>query len=107
MCIRDRLNLSKNAFQAMEKTERKELLIRLEAKGDDMICLQVSDTGCGIGDDAMQKIFEPFYTTKGSRQEMCIRDSDDTFDKIDLDGLLRDGRVVGVLLYELLSKRCV
>ena len=29
-----------------------------------MICLQVSDTGCGIGDDAMQKIFEPFYTTK-------------------------------------------
>lgn len=62
------LNLSKNAFQAMEKTERKELLIRLEAKGDDMICLQVSDTGCGIGDDAMQKIFEPFYTTKGSRQ---------------------------------------
>ena len=62
------LNLSKNAVQAMEKTERKELLIRLEAKGNDMICLQVSDTGCGIGDDAMQKIFEPFYTTKGSRQ---------------------------------------
>ena len=62
------LNLSKNAFQAMEKTERKELLIRLDAKGKDMICLQVSDTGCGIGDDAMQKIFEPFYTTKGSRQ---------------------------------------
>ena len=62
------LNLSKNAFQAMEKTERKKLLIRLEAKGNDMICLQVSDTGCGIGDDAMQKIFEPFYTTKGSRQ---------------------------------------
>ncbi len=62
------MNLCKNAFQAMEKTERKELLIRLEAKGYDMICLQVSDTGCGIGDDAMQKIFEPFYTTKGSRQ---------------------------------------
>ena len=55
------MNLCKNAFQAMEKTERKELLIRLEAKGYDMICLQVSDTGCGIGDDAMQKIFEPFY----------------------------------------------
>ena len=62
------MNLCKNAFQAMEKTERKDLLIRLEAKGNDMICLQVSDTGCGIGDDAMQKIFEPFYTTKGSRQ---------------------------------------
>ncbi len=62
------MNLCKNAFQAMDKTDRKELLIRLEAEGSDMICLQVSDTGCGIGDDAMQKIFEPFYTTKGSRQ---------------------------------------
>ena len=52
----------------MEKTERKELWIRLAAKGNDAIRLLVSDTGCGIGDDAMQKIFEPFYTTKGSRQ---------------------------------------
>ena len=62
------LNLSKNAFQAMEKTETKELRISLYAEDSDTICLQVSDTGCGIGDDAMQKIFEPFYTTKGSRQ---------------------------------------
>ncbi len=61
------MNLCKNAFQAMEKTERKELWIRLYPKDSDTICLQVSDTGCGIGDDAMQKIFEPFYTTKGSR----------------------------------------
>ena len=62
------MNLCKNALQAMEKTERKELWIRLAAKGNDAIRLLVSDTGCGIGDDAMQKIFEPFYTTKGSRQ---------------------------------------
>ncbi len=62
------MNLCKNAFQAMEKTEKKELWIHLYAKDSDTICLQVSDTGCGIGDDAMQKIFEPFYTTKGSRQ---------------------------------------
>lgn len=62
------MNLCKNAFQAMEKTEMKELRIRMYAKDSDTICLQVSDTGCGIGDDAMQKIFEPFYTTKGSRQ---------------------------------------
>ncbi len=62
------MNLCKNAFQAMEKTDRKELWIQLEAEGNDTIRLQVSDTGCGIGDDAMQKIFEPFYTTKGSRQ---------------------------------------
>ena len=62
------MNLCKNAFQAMEKSEKKELTIRLFAETSDTICLQVSDTGCGIGDDAVQKIFEPFYTTKGSRQ---------------------------------------
>lgn len=61
------LNLSKNAFQAMEKTERKELEIRLAREGDWAV-LTVRDTGCGISEDARARIFEPFYTTKGSRQ---------------------------------------
>ena len=60
------MNLCKNAFQAMEKTERKELRIELKG-GQDHLALRVSDTGCGISEDAQQKIFEPFYTTKGSR----------------------------------------
>lgn len=60
------MNLCKNAFQAMEKTERKELRIELKG-GQGHLALRVSDTGCGISEDAQQKIFEPFYTTKGSR----------------------------------------
>ena len=60
------MNLCKNAFQAMEKTERKELGIELTS-GQDHLVLCVRDTGCGISEDAQQKIFEPFYTTKGSR----------------------------------------
>ena len=60
------MNLCKNAFQAMEKTERKALRIELKG-GQDHLALRVSDTGCGISEDAQQKIFEPFYTTKGSR----------------------------------------
>lgn len=90
------MNLCKNAFQAMEKTERKELRIELttdfavasagstgsaagsgnaaagasSANGSvagHRLVLRVRDTGCGISEDAQQKIFEPFYTTKGSR----------------------------------------
>ena len=60
------MNLCKNAFQAMEKTERKELRIELTG-GHSHLVLRVRDTGCGISEDAQQKIFEPFYTTKGSR----------------------------------------
>lgn len=60
------MNLCKNAFQAMEKTERKELGIELTG-GHSHLVLRVRDTGCGISEDAQQKIFEPFYTTKGSR----------------------------------------
>ncbi|WP_432628591.1 ATP-binding protein [Brotaphodocola sp.] len=62
------MNLCKNAFQAMEHSEKKILTVSLMREADGKICLRVSDTGCGISESARQQIFEPFYTTKGSRQ---------------------------------------
>lgn len=61
------LNLCKNAYDAMENAERKHLLISLQKIGNEAV-LSVSDTGCGIPDETIEQIFEPFYTTKGSRQ---------------------------------------
>lgn len=63
------MNLCKNAFQAMEQSDKKELTVELAEMGTDQLCLRISDTGCGIPEDVQKKIFEPFYTTKGSRQE--------------------------------------
>ena len=60
------MNLCKNAFHAMENTEKKELHIRYEV--NEQAVLTVKDTGCGIKADNRKDIFEPFYTTKGSRQ---------------------------------------
>ena len=68
------LNLCNNAFHAMEDVPGESVLtIRLESvrekDGDedvDRAVLSVSDTGCGIPREVMDKIFEPFYTTKRS-----------------------------------------
>lgn len=55
------LNLLVNASQAIE--EQGTIRIRSRLVGE-KIEVEISDTGCGIPQDALQKIFEPFYTTK-------------------------------------------
>jgi signal transduction histidine kinase len=57
------LNLIMNSLQAMEDGGGK-LLIETSAPTDAEICVVISDTGPGIPDDAMTKIFQPYFTTK-------------------------------------------
>ena len=58
------LNLVNNAFQAMEKSGGT-LTIRSICEGD-KLCFIISDTGCGISKENLLKIFDPFFSTKGS-----------------------------------------
>jgi PAS domain S-box-containing protein len=77
------LNLVSNAVDAMKNNKEKILTIRAYKQlvtevgyktgyrradffsiGDDMIVVEISDTGKGIPEDALPKIFEPFFTTK-------------------------------------------
>lgn len=55
------VNLIKNAIQAMT---RGGVLTLQTSEGSDGIWLSVSDTGGGIPSEQLQRIFEPFYTTK-------------------------------------------
>ena len=60
------LNLVKNAMQAMpEDKKQPEITISTYIESD-MVRISVQDNGCGMTEDQMSKIFEPYYTTKSS-----------------------------------------
>lgn len=55
-------NLNKNAIEAMPKGGK--LTIEIDSTPEEIIIL-VKDTGTGIPDENMDKLFTPFFTTKG------------------------------------------
>jgi len=60
------MNLCLNAVQAMP--DGGELKISLFQTPDKKITLEISDTGIGIENNALEKIFDPLYTTKEQRK---------------------------------------
>ncbi|HHT9125273.1 MAG TPA: PAS domain-containing hybrid sensor histidine kinase/response regulator [Candidatus Brocadiia bacterium] len=59
------LNVMINAKHAMHKSKEKCLTIEV-GQQDNVVHIAFSDTGSGIEEEAIPKLFEPFYTTKGS-----------------------------------------
>jgi signal transduction histidine kinase len=81
------LNLVNNAIDAMKGCKEKILTIRAYKQlvneigyktgyrradffgiGDEMIVVEISDTGKGIPEETLSKIFEPFFTTKPANE---------------------------------------
>ncbi|MGZ8416323.1 MAG: PAS domain-containing sensor histidine kinase [Methyloceanibacter sp.] len=58
------LNLMRNAIEAMQGCERKELLVTTSAPNGDKITVSVADTGSGLSEEIAERLFQPFVTTK-------------------------------------------
>ena len=58
------VNLLRNAMDAMQESDRRELRISIVPAGDDMVEVAVADTGLGISTEIKAKLFQPFVTSK-------------------------------------------
>ena len=58
------LNLMRNAIEAMQGCERRELTVSVFAIEDEMAQISVRDTGPGIAPEVLPQLFQPFVTSK-------------------------------------------
>lgn len=60
------LNLMRNAVEAMERSDRRELTVGARTVGDEGVEIYVADTGPGISPEIAEQLFRPFVSTKAS-----------------------------------------
>lgn len=56
------INVLKNAIEAMPNGG--DILVQLKKQGQDHVLIRVIDQGCGIQEERLSKLGEPFYSTK-------------------------------------------
>jgi len=59
------VNLVDNAAEAMQDSLVKQLYIATRLTNDDSVELVVADTGCGVSREDKEKLFLPYFSTKG------------------------------------------
>jgi two-component system sensor kinase FixL len=64
------LNLIRNAVDAMQETSLRELIIAARQIDEETLEVSVADTGPGIAEEIVAKLFQPFVSTK--RQGMGV-----------------------------------
>ncbi|ULJ75847.1 sensor histidine kinase [Rhizobium gallicum] len=68
------INVITNAIQAMDEAGNPERIIKIAMKRPDIehVCITVRDSGPGIAEDAKDKLFAPFFTTKATGMGMGL-----------------------------------
>ncbi len=55
------VNIMSNAIVAMQQSIKRRLIIRVSKQ--DKFCISIQDSGPGVRESQMEKIFEPYFTT--------------------------------------------
>lgn len=61
------LNLASNAVDACEGRDKAAVKVAIESGCDGMFQIRITDNGCGIKDEDRKKLFQMFFSTKGSK----------------------------------------
>ena len=61
------LNLVGNAIDACGEPERRVTITTERTQEEAVVQVTVADTGCGMDEEQLGKIFQPFYSSKGSK----------------------------------------
>jgi two-component system NtrC family sensor kinase len=72
-------------------------------KGQSRVCITISDTGHGIPPEQLGRIFDPFFSTKGSKGtglglSVCQRIVEDHFGRIEVESGEKTGTTCRILL---------
>lgn len=59
------VNLLINAIEALENVERPMIHVITEKTDDSKLCIRIQDNGAGMSGDVKERMFTPFFTTKG------------------------------------------
>ena len=58
------VNLVRNALEAMKTSEKRQLTVETRLSSDEMVEINIADTGPGIPPEILERLFQPFVTTR-------------------------------------------
>lgn len=103
------INLVKNAIEAIPKDGQIKLTVSMQ--GNNLIRVRTEDNGCGIPEDRLKQLGEPFYTTKekgtGLGLMMCFKIVEAHKGTMTIESHLGEGTVIDVFLPTLPSGQSI